>query len=145
GLELLGRQILRALIHLGHGDTAHGISRGKLTDNPFWPENLAAAAGHLKHERYIVLLPLALSRTQDDKGRVRWTLFGGSEQGPAKAFWKSFADGGQSAGGDGADFFCRLLRTVYRESVQTPAELRGAGFRILADDKAPLELWRCDP
>src|SRR5438309_1500948 len=36
GLELLGRQILRALIHLGRGDTAHGISRGKLTDNPFW-------------------------------------------------------------------------------------------------------------
>ena len=36
------------------------------------------------------LLPLALSRTQDDKGRVRWTLFGVSEQGPARAFWRSF-------------------------------------------------------
>ena len=31
-----------------------------------------------------------LSRTQDDKGRVRWTLFGGSEQGPARASGESF-------------------------------------------------------
>ena len=38
----------------------------------------------------MLLLSLALSRTQDDKGRVRWTLFGVSEQGPARAFWQSF-------------------------------------------------------
>jgi len=31
-----------------------------------------------------------LSKTNDDKGRVRWTFFRASEQGPEKAFWKSF-------------------------------------------------------
>ena len=41
-------------------------------------------------ERCTLLLPLALSRTQDDKGRVRWTLFGGSEDGPGRAFWRGF-------------------------------------------------------
>ena len=69
---------------------AHGISRARLADNPYWPPELADRAGTLAHERYVVLAPLALSQTQDDKGRVRWTLFGGSEQGPARAFWKGF-------------------------------------------------------
>src|SRR5207247_5692315 len=133
GLELLGRQILRALIHLGHGDTAHGISRGKLTDNPFWPENLAAAAGHLKHERYIVLLPLALSRTQDDKGRVRWTLFGGSEQGPAHAFWRAFFTAPKKEmPAEAARMFIRsLLQAAYGANEADVADLQRAGFRVL--------------
>src|SRR5262249_41097317 len=90
GMKLLARRAVGAMAHLGRGQPAHGIARAKLQDNPYWPEQLASAAGKLEHERYVVQLPLALSRTQDDKGRVRWTLFGGSEQGPAKGFWRSF-------------------------------------------------------
>jgi hypothetical protein len=63
------------------------------------------------NDRCVLLLPLALSRTQDDKGRVRWTLFGNSEQGPGKAFWRSFftAPGVEAPPEFGIDFFCRLF------------------------------------
>ena len=37
-----------------------------------------------------MLLPLALSQTHDDKARVTWTVYGASEQGPARPFWNSF-------------------------------------------------------
>ena len=93
GLEHLAAELLQAMGHLGHGRPAHGISRGRLEGNPFWPPELAERAGTLGHERFVLLSPLALSRTQDDKGRVRWTLFGGSEQGPARAFWQGFWTG----------------------------------------------------
>src|SRR5206468_9068608 len=133
-LELLGRQILRALIHLGQGDSGHSIARGKLKDNPFWPENLAAAAGHLKHERYVVLLPLALSRTKDDKGRVRWTLFGGSEQGPARPFWRSFwrAPREERPPADAIAFFCNLLSEVYGNRSAQHSDPGRAGLRVYA-------------
>src|SRR5262249_61317168 len=88
GLEALAQQIVGALVHLGRGTAAHGISRLKLIDNAYWPAELAEHAGKLPHERYVLLTPLALARTQDDKGRLRWTLFGGSEQGLARAFWR---------------------------------------------------------
>jgi hypothetical protein len=87
GLEKVAREVLGALSHLGCGRPAHGIARAKLEGNPYWPAELAASAGRLGNERYVVLLPLALSQTLDDKGRTRWTLFGSSEQGPARAFW----------------------------------------------------------
>ena len=80
-------------MELGQGKPAYSIAgqMGRnLIDNPYWPSELAAQAGKLSHERYVVFLPLALSKTQDDKGRIRWTFFGGSEQGPERAFWKSF-------------------------------------------------------
>src|SRR5947209_7828873 len=80
GLDHLAQQILGALVHLGQGRAAHGIAKGKLQDNPYWPPELAERAGRLPHERYVVLLPLALARTLDDKGRIRWTVFGNSEQ-----------------------------------------------------------------
>jgi hypothetical protein len=83
GLEHISHEIMGSLLKLGKGQTAHGISRKKLENNPYWPTELANHAGTLKHERYVIILPLALSRTQDDHGRVRWMLFGGSEQGPA--------------------------------------------------------------
>ena len=86
-------------------------------DNPYWPPELAAHAGKLPHEHYVVLLPLALSRTQDDKGRVRWTFFGSSEQGPSWAFWKGFHSGPTEELPEerGIDFFRRLLVAVSRE------------------------------
>ncbi len=90
GLEMLARDALQELVRLGKGQPTPHIARAKLLDNPYWPAALAARAGQLAHERYVLLLSVALSRTQDDKGRVRWTLFGGSEQGPGRAFWRGF-------------------------------------------------------
>ncbi len=142
GLNTLAHCVVGALARLGQGQPAHGISKGKLIDNPYWPPALAAAAGKLAHERYVVLLPLALSRTQDDKGRVRWTLFGGSEQGPARGFWRSFFTAPGREAGDGEPAFFRdLLATVYGAK---EGDLRATGFRVLpsaAEDDDPLPRW----
>ncbi len=83
GLEMIAKELMHIVHHLGCGDPAHGIARKTLDGNPYWPEDLETL-GAPEHERYVLLFPLALSKTQDDKGRVRWTLFGGSEQGPAR-------------------------------------------------------------
>jgi hypothetical protein len=133
GLEHLAAELLRSMEHLGHGRPAHGIAPARLEGNPFWPPELAERAGALGHERYVILSPLALSRTQDDKGRVRWTLFGGSEQGPARAFWEGFwtAPDRELPEEAACQFFCRLLRAAYGESAASPSDLRRAGFRIL--------------
>ena len=132
-MEHLAGQLVLALEHLGNGRPAHGIARAKLEGNPYWPEELAEHAGRLTHERYVVIAPLALSRTQDDKGRVRWTLFGGSEQGPARAFWKGFftAPGCEMAADEGLGFFRRLLSVAYGQSPDRLHDLHKAGFRIL--------------
>src|SRR5260370_42062692 len=37
GLEKIAQQVVGCLVHLGQGQAAHGISKGKLTDNPYWP------------------------------------------------------------------------------------------------------------
>jgi Peptidase family M28 len=135
GLGHIGTQLVHALVHLGEGRPAHGISRGKLTDNPYWPPMLAEQAGKLSHEHYVVLMPLALSRTQDDKGRLRWTLFGGSEQGPARAFWRSFfkAPKREMPAEEALQVIRRLLATVYGKSTAELLDLRTAGFRILPE------------
>jgi hypothetical protein len=137
GLENIAKQIVGSLVHLGRGQAAHGIAWKKLHDNPCWPPELAEHAGKLEHERYVVLLPLALSRTQDDKGRIRWTLFGSSEQGPSRAFWRSFftAPDREVPEEQGLDLFRRLLGLVYGRSAEDVADLRAAGFRILPCDK----------
>ncbi|MFA5204668.1 MAG: M28 family peptidase [Lentisphaeria bacterium] len=150
GLELVAREVMDRAVRLGHGQNVWhlaGHGNANLTNNPCWPPELAARAGQLDHERYVILLPLALSRTQDDKGRVRWTLFGGSEQGPERAFWKSFftAPGRELPAAEAQTFFCRLLTTVYGETVTTAAELTAAGFRILpALDDPQFPYWRAD-
>jgi hypothetical protein len=133
GLEHLGVQLIRVLEHLGNGRPAHGIARAKLEGNPYWPAELVEHAGRLPHERYVAIAPLALSRTQDDKGRVRWTLFGGSEQGPARVFWKGFFTGPDSEipAEQGLGFFRRLLVAAYGESPERVGDLHKAGFRIL--------------
>jgi hypothetical protein len=147
GLARLARIIVGTLAHLGGGQPAHGISRHKLEGNPYWPTALAQAAGKLDHERYVTLLPLALARTQDDKGRVRWTLFGGSEQGPAAAFWRGFyrsPTDERSVEAEG--FFEQLLATVYNAPVHF-GEMHAAGFRFLPMgagtgwDEGPLPRW----
>src|SRR5438105_1902058 len=143
GLEKIAHQVLCALVHLGNGRPAHGFARGKLKDNVYWPDELAAHAGKLSHERYVLLMPLALSRTQDDKGRVQWTLFGGSEQGPARGFWKSFytSPGRERPPDEALAFVRRLLGTVYDEPAAKLTDLRAAGFRILPEEKPLLDFW----
>src|ERR1700737_2528854 len=119
GLQHLGTDLLHVMQCLGRGDPAHGISRRKLRDNPYWPSELQES-GPPKHERYVLLTALSLSRTQDDQGRVRWTLFGGSEQGPSRPFRHS------------DDFMHRLLHAVYGESSGfhdgIPTSLRGVRY-----------------
>ncbi len=136
GLDKIAQVLLARLIHLAHGRPAQGVPRHKLIDNPYWPPELAGGAGRLSHERFVVFAPLALSQTQDDKGRVRWTLFGGSEQGPGPAFWKSFynAPGREIPEERAVDFFRTLLGTVFHVPESRLADLHAAGFRILPEE-----------
>jgi hypothetical protein len=91
----------------------------------------------------VLLLPLSLSRTQDDKGRVRWTLFGNSEQGPGRPFWRSFftAPGVETPPELGIRFFCRLLHSVYGEDVKDIEGLLRVGLRILPEDQPDFPFW----
>ena len=148
GLEKIAQQVVGALMHLGQGQPTHGIAQGKLIDNPYWPDTLVQRAGQLGHERYVVLMPLSLARTQDDKGRVNWTLFGSSEQGPARAFWRSFftAPDREVPEEQALDFIRRLLHAVYQEPPEELADLHQVGFRILPVDAEPaLPHWREEP
>ncbi len=119
GMLHLAGEFLTVLEHLGNGRPLHGIAKAKLEGNPYWPPELAQQAGTLSHERYVIIAPLALSRTQDDKGRVRWTLFGGSEQGPERAFWQGFftAPGREIPKSKAEEFFRRLLSGAYNQSL----------------------------
>ena len=93
GIEHIGQQIMSNILKLGkgvHQDLISGAWRRKSTRQPYWPPELSERAGSLAHERFVTLLPLMLSRTQDDKGRIIWTFFGNSIHDPEKAFWKSF-------------------------------------------------------
>src|SRR5579864_2292988 len=139
GLLQVGKQIVGKLGKLHDANPECHIPKSDLNDNPFWPPELAAAPKR-PHDHCVVLLPLALSRTQDDKGRVLWTLFGNSEQGPGKAFWKSFfvAPKKEAPADVGYVFFSRLLRTVYGEHID---DLFDAGFRILPDDEPLFDFW----
>ncbi len=145
GMEHIARQVLEQLLKLGQGQPAYliaGHQGQNLANNPYWPAELAACAGHLPHERYVALLPLALSRTQDDKGRVRWTFFGGSEQGPERAFWQGFysAPGLELPREQALPFFVNLLSAAYGEAAGSPDGLLAAGFRILpgtAEEELP--------
>jgi hypothetical protein len=142
GMLLLARQILKKLSRLFDGDPETGIPRVDLTDNPYWTEELAEEKPR-PHERCVILMPLALSRTQDDKGRVAWTVFGNSEQGPGKAFWKSFytAPGKEAPEEEGIGFLCRLLNEVYGLEAEDARDLRRAGFRILPDQDPLCDFW----
>lgn len=77
GIEHIGHQIIGNILKLGKGLPHHFISGHggeNLNNNPYWPPELASRAGSFSHERFVTLLPLMLSRTQDDKGRVIWTF-----------------------------------------------------------------------
>src|SRR5262245_33776289 len=143
GLNQVARQVLVKLGRLLDGNPDTGLPRLHPTENPYWPPELAAEP-KLPQERCLILLPLVLSRTQDDKGRVHWTLFGNSEQGPGRAFWMSFfsAPGVERPADEGIKFFARLLEVVYGKKVAAGADgLRRAGFRIMTDDEPQLPWW----
>ena len=132
----IASQIMEELLKLGSGKPAYRIAghQGRnLEGNIYWPPELASKAGQLSHERYVVLLPLALSKTQDDKGRVQWTFFGASEQGPEHAFWKSFYTGPsqERPAEEAIEFLSQLLSQVYGEKCHDSSSLFGSGFRIL--------------
>jgi hypothetical protein len=148
GLQHIAAQVLGALERLDREQPAQGINREKLRGNIFWPKELAGLSGATPHERYVTLLPLALSKTQDDKGRVRWTFFGGSEQGPDRAFWKSFyhAPGRERRPEYAVDFIRRLLGSAYGEEPERLTDLRRAGFRVLpGSGESACRLWRQGP
>jgi hypothetical protein len=142
GLYQIAKQLMARLKRLLEGNPEASLPRHVSENNPFWPPELASGS-NLRHERCVFLLPLALSRTQDDKGRVRWTLFGNSEQGPGKAFWKSFftAPGVEAPPEFGIGFFCRLLQAVYAEKVVDADGLRRAGLRVLPEDQPDYPFW----
>lgn len=132
GLKIVAREILKEITALGQGRSAPQIGKAHLRNNPYWPEALAARAGHLAHERYLILAAVALSRTQDDKGRVRWTLFGASDLGPAASFWKGFwfDPKKERPAEEGRAFFREILQAVYGETHGLD-DLAHAGLRIL--------------
>ncbi len=145
GMQLIAQQILGALVRLGRGEPAHGISANILNGNPYWPYELAHSPGALSHERFVILLPLAFSRTLDDKGRVRWTLFGSSEQGPARAFWQGFfsAPGREVPREEAMLFLRRLIAEAYDEPPDALGDLGRAGFRIFAaGGNSRLNAWQ---
>ena len=150
GLAHIAAQIYGELADLASGRAApliRGHLGRNLTDNPYWPAELAAHAGSLDHERLVVMLGLALSRTQDDKGRVRWTLLGGSDEGPEHCFWRG-VDGQRREGSanDAVSFLGRLLAEVFDVRARTVEDLVAAGFRILpTGPHQPVPAWACHP
>jgi Peptidase family M28 len=135
GIEHIGQQIMSSIIKLGRGLTEHyitGHGGENLINNPYWPPDLARRSGSLHHERYVTLLPLMMSRTQDDKGRVTWTFFGNSVHDPGYAFWRCFysAPGEELPENDSLSFFKNLLSDAYGERLTDERSLMDAGFRI---------------
>lgn len=136
GLLNIARQVIDSIASLAAGKTVSRIGRMHLADNPYWPDNLAREAANVAHERYLFLSPLALSKSQDDKGRVRWTLFGASHLGPAKGFWKSFfiAPGSEKPAKQSEEAIRLVLAAAYDEHA---ADLHAARFRILPTGPLP--------
>jgi hypothetical protein len=126
GLETVASHLLLELRKLARGEKNHQLSKTLLEENPAWTARLAAHAGSLPEETYSLLLPLALSRTQDDKGLIRWTLFGSSHEGPARAFWRSFDDVPVR---EHASLLARVVGWATRSP--EPTDLKAAGVRVL--------------
>src|SRR5260221_2018315 len=63
GLKDIARHLLKALAALARCEDDHGFAEYKLSNNPYWPRELSDAC--LRHERFVLLLPLALSLAQD--------------------------------------------------------------------------------
>jgi len=150
GLLETGKQIMEHLVQLRSGKfPAHlaGHKQKNLINNIFWSEKLMLHSGLAEKERFVSLLPLALSKTKDDKGRVRWTFFGASEQGPEKAFWKSFyeAPDKELPVSVFIDLIRWILHNAYGIEVSNGEQLKSLGFRILpAGNFFPFDHWKME-
>ncbi|MEO8550813.1 MAG: hypothetical protein ABI678_12595, partial [Kofleriaceae bacterium] len=93
GLDRIADHLVLELGRLVRGEP-HSLSRTLLEGNPAWPSDLvrAAHAGKLAHDPLVIICALALSRTQDDKGNDRWTLFGASHDGPGRPVWHGLTE-----------------------------------------------------
>jgi hypothetical protein len=146
GLEHIGHQIMNNILKLGKGIPQHAISghdNENILNNPYWPPELASHAGSLIHEKYVTLLPLMLSRTQNDKGRVIWTFFGNSIHEPEQVFWKSLFSSPDSElpEVESLSFFSDLLNSAYGEKISDVKSLYNAGFRIMSSEGSVLPGW----
>ncbi len=135
GLANVGAQLINDLVAVAQGKAANHIGTAHLTDNPYWPPQLAKAMPGITHERFTTLSPLAISRTQDDKGRSRWTLFGGSDDGPSRGFWQSFysAPGQEIAASRGKALLASLLTEIFDLPASKARNLKSAGLRLQPD------------
>ncbi len=151
GLERIASQLLAHLVRFGRGEQVRpliGLNRRLLEDNPYWSPEIDARLGSLARERYVTLFPIALAKTQDYLGHVRWSLFGNSEQGPERAFWQSFytEPGKEIPANESLNFVSQLIASVYRETARTENDLRQLGFRILPSGRNErFPYWNVDP
>ncbi len=151
GLERIANQVLAHFVRFGRGEFVRalvGLNRRLIEGNPYWSPEIDARVGSFPRERYVTLLPVALAKTQDYLGHVRWTLFGNSEQGPERAFWKSFytAPDREIPASDSLAFVFQLLASVYRETARTGNDLLQLGFRILPSGRNErFPYWSVDP
>ena len=125
-----------------------GPSGRNLKGNPYWSTDLATHCAELARRRHVLLMPLALAKTQNDRGRRHWTMFGSSEQGPERAFWQSFysAPGREIPAKDSRRIVSRLLQGAFDVATADADELYAAGFRILpVGDARPFPEWAVDP
>ncbi len=136
GLADICSHIVNSIVDLGNGKPSPfltGHKRRILGGNKYWPDELSAHAGNFSAKDFVFILPLSLSKTQDDKGRVQWTLFGSSEQGPEMAFWKSFRDssGIERAASESRHVFADFLKAAYDENFSSADEFLSERFCIL--------------
>ncbi len=129
GLDHIADTIANRLERLLRGKP-HGLSHTLIDHNPAWPLELADAArdGLLGHDPLVVICPLALSRTQDDKGNDRWSLFGTSHDGAAAPFF----DGVDEQSLDSLLKWAEISGTwrILADAATLPAALHG---RLLGD------------
>ncbi len=150
GVDKIGRQIIVQMNELGYGTlpvSLVGHHQSVFANNIFWSEELAACQGNIKHEKYITIMPFTLSKTKDDKGRIHWTFFGASEQGPEKAFWKSFYEAPDKEVNESV--FLTFLKWVFNKAygidIKGSKQLLSEGFRILpSGDFFPFSYWNTE-
>ncbi len=146
GLPLIGRQIVEHMMALAVVSGSQHAGYYHFKSNPYWPGMLH---GHVPSgERHVFLSPIALSKTQDDKGRVRWTFFGASCDGPSRGFWRSFFDapGSEIAEAEALDRIRNIVGAVFGHTSDQLRDLKALGFRIRPTGNLPHRPdWNDDP
>ena len=139
-VPLDAERIVHELARLLSG-SPHALSKTLLTGNPAWPAELQAACdrGALKHDPLVLFASIALSRTQDDLGNVRWTLFGASHEGASAPFWGSFAARGDSARDDFDEIIAWAGLDRRARILEGEKDLPRALAPLVLKEDAPLE------